>query len=378
MSRTLPQLNRIVVKIGSSSLCHENGKINPGLIETLSGEIAFLIQKGIQVVLVSSGAVAAGRNLLNESGTSIENKQAAAAIGQPILLGTFQRFFQVHDLTTAQVLLTHDDLHDRSRYLSARNTLENLLDHNIIPIINENDTVSTEEIQFSDNDFLAALCTNLVSADLFIILSNIDGIGEQDPNDDPETVIYQTLSVEELEKLKERFPRNISVGINRGGIFTKLEAPIMAAQYGVPTIIANSHTDSILRRLIKGEDLGTYIKPTDTNLNSRKAYLAHALKPKAKLIIDNGAAHAIQSKKASLLPSGIIKTEGTFQRGDGVLCCLSNGTEIARGIVEYNRGEIDQIAGRQSSEIEVILGFRRRRGIIHRDNMVITKGNKTI
>jgi glutamate 5-kinase len=276
------------------------------------------------------------------------------------------------------VLLTHDDLHDRSRYLSARNTLENLLDHSIIPIINENDTVSTEEIQFSDNDFLAALCTNLVSADLFIILSNIDGIGEQDPNDNPETIIYQTLSVEELEKLKKRFPRNMSVGINRGGIFTKLKAPIMAAQYGVPTIIANSHTDSILQRLIKGENLGTYIKPTEMNLNPRKAYLAHALKPKAKLIIDNGAAYAIQSKKASLLPSGIIKTEGTFQRGDGVLCCLSDGTVIARGIVEYNRDEIDQIAGRQSSEIEVILGFRRRRGIIHRDNMVITKGNKAI
>ncbi len=146
----------------------------------------------------------------------------------------------------------------------------------------------------------------------------------------------------------------------------------MAAQYGVPTIIANSHTDFILRRLIKGENLGTYIKPTETNLNSRKAYLAHALKPKAKLIIDNGAAYAIQQKKASLLPSGIIKTEGIFQRGDGILCCLSDGTEIARGIVEYNRSEIDQIAGRQSSEIEVILGFRRRRGIIHRDNMVIT------
>lgn len=373
MNRSLPKLNRIVVKIGSSSLCYENGMIDPSRIETISGDITAIVQKGIQVVLVSSGAVAAGRHLLNESGSTIENKQAAAAIGQPILLGTFQRFFQVHNLAIAQVLLTHDDLHDRSRYLNARNTLETLLDHGIIPIINENDTVSTEEIQFSDNDFLAALCTNLISADLFIILTNIDGIGEQDPNDNPETVIYQTLSVEELETLKKRFPRNILGGISRGGIFSKLEAPIMAAQYGVPTIIANSRTDSILQRLIQGENLGTYIQPAETNLNSRKAYLAHALKPKAKLIIDKGAAHAIQSKKASLLPSGIIKTEGTFQRGDGVLCCLSDGTEIARGIVEYNRDEIDQITGRQSSEIEVILGFQHRRGIIHRDNMVIIK-----
>ncbi|MFQ6677610.1 MAG: glutamate 5-kinase [Fidelibacterota bacterium] len=374
MKRTLSPLNRIVVKIGSSSLCHENGKINPIFIKTLSSDIAYLIDRGIQVVLVSSGAVASGRHLLNENGSSIENKQAAAAIGQPLLLAAFRQFFEAHKIKTAQVLLTHNDLQDRSRYLSARNTLEILLIHGIIPIINENDTVSTEEIQFSDNDFLAALCTNLVSADLFIILSNIEGIGREDPSVNPNTSIYKTLTVHELEELKKQFPHQKSGGISRGGIFTKLEAPIMAAQYGVPTIIANSRAESILQRIVNGEDIGTYVKPVETNLNSKKAYIAHAIKPKAKIIIDEGAAYAIQTNKASLLPSGIQKTEGNFQRGDGVLCCLSNGTEIARGIVEYDRSEIDQISGKQSREIESILGFQRRRGIIHRDNMVITKG----
>ncbi len=373
--RKLPTLNRIVVKIGSTGLCHENGKIDPKQIKKLTGEIADLIHQRIQVVLVSSGAVATGQNLLNETGSAIENKQAAAAIGQPILLATFQASFQSQNFNTAQILLTHDDLHDRSRYLSARNTMETLLDHGIIPIINENDTVSTEEIQFSDNDFLAALCTNLVNADLFIILSNINGIGEKDPNYYPNTDIFDSLTIDELTTLKETFPQKETNGFSRGGIITKLEAPIMAAQYGVPSIITNSRTNSVLQRIINGECLGTYIQPTETKLNSRKAYIAHALKPKAKLFLDNGAVHAIQSKKASLLPSGITKAEGSFQRGDGVVCCNSNSDVIARGIVEYDHDEIVKIAGYHSSDVESILGFRHRRGVIHRDNMVITKEN---
>jgi len=257
MTRDLPKLNRVVVKVGSSSLCHKNGKIDPKRIEAIAEDIASLIQEDIQVVLVSSGAVAAGRHILNENETAIEIKQAAAAIGQIILLGTFQQNFRTHDLTIAQILLTHEDLQDRRRYLSARNTLVNLLDHGIVPIINEN--------------------------------------------------------------------------------------------------------------------FGSYIHPTESKLNSRKAFIAHALKPKAKLIIDQGAANAIRSKKASLLPSGILETEGAFLRGDGVICSLKDGLEIARGIVEYDRDEIVQIAGQQSAAIEYILGFKHHRGIIHRENMVIIK-----
>ena len=373
MTRDLPKLNRVVVKVGSSSLCHKNGKIDPKRIEAIAEDIASLIQEDIQVVLVSSGAVAAGRHILNENETAIEIKQAAAAIGQIILLGTFQQNFRTHDLTIAQILLTHEDLQDRRRYLSARNTLVNLLDHGIVPIINENDSISTEEIQFSDNDFLAALCTNLVSADLFIILSDIDGIGKKDPRTNPETEIYETLSVEKLEQLKKQIPKNKLAGISRGGIYTKMEAPIMAAQYGIPTIIANSRTEFVLKRLIQNENFGSYIHPTESKLNSRKAFIAHALKPKAKLIIDQGAANAIRSKKASLLPSGILETEGDFLRGDGVICSLKDGLEIARGIVEYDRDEIVQIAGQQSAAIEYILGFKHHRGIIHRENMVIIK-----
>ena len=373
MKRVLPKLKRIVVKIGSSSLCHSNGEIDPKRIEAIVNEIASILKKNIQVVLVSSGAVAAGNNLLNSNGNSIENKQAAASIGQILLLGSFQNFFKVHDLTVAQILLTHDDLNDRQRYLSARNTLESLLFNGVVPIINENDTVSTEEIRFSDNDFLAALCTSLVNADLFIILSNIDGIGENDPKINPKTKIYETLTIKKLEKIKAQIPQNTLDGIGRGGIYTKLEAPIMAAQYGVPTIIANSRIDFILKRIIENEKLGTFIMPKETKLSSRKAYIAHALRPKARLVIDQGAAEAIKIKKASLLPSGIIKTEGEFLRGDGVICSLESGAVVARGIVEYDKNEIDKIAGRQSDAIESILGYKHHRGIIHRDNMVILK-----
>ncbi|MBT3590628.1 MAG: glutamate 5-kinase [Candidatus Marinimicrobia bacterium] len=373
MKRQLPKLNRIVVKIGSSSLCKNNGEIDPNRIQSIVNQISSIRNRGIQVVLVSSGAVAAGQHLLYANGTSIENKQAAAAIGQPVLLSTFQNYFETHNLTIAQILLTHDDLHDRARYLSARNTLGILLDHNIIPIVNENDTVSTEEIQFSDNDFLGALCTNMVNADLFIILSNIDGIGEQDPTINPETNIYNTLIIDEVEQLKKIFPKNKPNQLSRGGIFTKLEAPVMAAQYGIPTIIANSQTPSILLKIINNENVGTYVQPTETKLNSRKAYIAHAIKPKSFLIIDHGAAQAIKTNKASLLPSGIIKTEGSFSRGDGVICIQENREEVARGIVEYDQDEINLILGKQSSDIESILGFKHHRGIIHRDNMVIIK-----
>ncbi len=373
MKRSLPDLNTIVVKVGSSSLCHKDGKIDPTRFEALSAQIAGLINQKIKVVLVSSGAVAAGQKHLSDAGASLVNKQAAAAIGQPIVMEYFRNYFRDYGISTAQVLLTHDDLHDRQRYLNARNTLENLLENGIVPIINENDTVSTEEIQFSDNDFLGALCTNLVSADLFIILSDIPGIAESDPREDSKAPVFDLLTLSDLERLKDVFKGSESRGFGRGGIQTKLEAPVMAARYGVPTIIANSRTKNILKKLIKGEPLGTLIQPTESKLNSWKAYIAHALKPRAAVIIDEGAANALLKRKSSLLASGILQREGSFKRGDGVRCCTKSGDEIARGIVEYNAEEIDKIAGKQSKEILSILGFQYRRGVIHRDNLVISK-----
>lgn len=371
MKRKLPKLNRIVVKIGSSSLCGADHKIQEEQIAELTRQIATLIKHDVEVVLVTSGAIAAGVGYLREKNSSLENHQAAAAIGQPILMRYFQQYFQKHGYNTAQLLLTHDDFQARRRYLSARNTINYLLANQVTPVINENDSISTEEIRFSDNDFLGALCTNLVSADLFVILSNIDGIADKNPLEHADAQIFNQLSLVELESLRDQFSTEAVNGMGRGGIATKLEAPYMAARYGIPSIIANSRTENILMRIMAGETIGTYVNSEPSQLNSWKAYIAHALKPKAVITIDAGAAHALQQKKASLLASGIISIQGNFNRGDGVRCCLSDGTEVIRGIVEYNRDEVRKIAGLHSDEIESILGYRHRRGVIHRENMVI-------
>ncbi len=370
MTRGLPILNRVVVKIGSSSLCGPDNKIQERQIIEVTRQVAALIQQNVQVVLVTSGAVAAGAGLLQEKVQSLENNQAAAAIGQPILMGFFRQYFQAYGLNTAQLLLTHDDFQARRRYLSARNTINYLLNNGIVPIINENDSISTEEIRFSDNDYLGALCTNLVSADLFIILSNIDGIADKNPLEHIDARMFEALTVENLESLKTRLANEKVSGPGRGGIATKLEAPLMAARYGVPSIIANSRTENVLPRIAQGESLGTIVSPDATQLNSWRAYIAHALKPKAMIIIDEGAARALKQEKASLLASGIIATQGDFMRGDGIRCCLPDGTEVMRGIVEYSRDEITRIAGCKSDEIEDILGYKHRRGVIHRENMV--------
>ena len=371
MSRSFKNLRRIVIKVGSSSLMDEAGQIHERQIVELARQISLLTQSGIKVVLVSSGAVAAGSNRLSEQGTSLDNIQAAAAIGQPILMAYFQKYFQAFDINAGQLLLTHEDFQDRRRYLNARNTINYLLKSNAVPVINENDSISTEEIRFSDNDFLGALCTNLISADLFIILSNIDGIADKNPAKYADAKIFTELQAASIDELLESNAAEPASSTGRGGINTKLRSPLMAARYGVPTIIANSRTDNILPRLIAGEELGTYVHPESTQLSAWRAYIAHALRPKAHITIDTGAAHALQNTKASLLATGITATEGSFQRGDGVRCCLEDGTEIMRGIVEYSRDEIESIAGKKSSEIESILGYIHRSSVIHRDNMVI-------
>ncbi len=372
MSRSLPKLNRVVLKIGSSSLCAADNHIEERQIIELTRQVATLTQEGIQVVLVTSGAVAAGAGLLQGKVTSLENHQAAAAIGQPILMRYLQQYFQAYGLTTAQLLLTHDDFQSRRRYLSARNTLNYLLANRIVPIINENDSISTEEIRFSDNDFLGALCTNLVSADLYVILSNIDGIADKNPSQSTDFKIFKTLTMEQIDHLQKAFSQEKVSGPGRGGILTKLEAPLMAARYGVPSIIANSRLDNVLTRVLHGEELGTLVQPEADQLNAWRAYIAHALKPKAKILVDAGAANALKQRKASLLASGIIGTSGHFERGDGIRCCAEDGTEIGRGIVEYSQEEVQKIAGCQSDAIENILGYRHRSSVIHRDNMVLS------
>ncbi len=372
------EINKILIKVGSYSLCHPDGRLDHQQIVNLSQQVAYLAQLNKTVILVLSGAVAAGAHILNGNGSNVVNKQAAAAVGQPILMGIFQQAFKDYSIQIAQLLLTEDDLNDRRRYLNARNTLKNLISGNILPIINENDTVCTEEIRFSDNDFLAALCTKLMDVDMLVILTDSDGIAEEDPKQNPGTKYINNMSVADLRVFKQKYleqlknSNHISAGLGRGGLATKLEAPLMAAEYGVPTVIANSRTRQVLPRLIKGDNLGTRITPSGGRLNSWKAYIAHAMKPKAALIIDDGAVEALLKRKSSLLASGIVRVEGQFQRGDGISCCQTNGSEIARGIVEYNSSDVVRIAGKHSDDIEPTIGFRYRRGVIHRDNLVMT------
>ncbi|MFH1853289.1 MAG: glutamate 5-kinase [Candidatus Neomarinimicrobiota bacterium] len=372
------KLARIVVKVGSSSICHPDGRLDREQINSLTGQVARLHQQGLTVILVLSGAVATGRQILSGLGSTVVSQQAAAAVGQPLLMGIIQQALEQYNLPIAQLLLTGDDLNNRRRYLNTRNTIKKLISRRVLPIINENDTVCTEEIRFSDNDFLAALCTKLITVDQLIILSDIDGIADADPKLNPAARTYEKLTVEQLQDIKKdllaatRNGKNGSGGLGRGGLATKLEAPLMAAQYGVPSVIANSRTPDILLRLLAGEPLGTLIVPTTERLNSWKAYLAHAMRPQAAVVIDRGAARALTQKKVSLLASGVLATRGQFQRGDGIRCCLEDGTEVARGIVEYGSDEVTKIAGQHSSAIERILGFHYKRGVIHRDNLVIT------
>lgn len=370
MIRDLSQIKRVVVKVGSSSLCDSELRIQESQIIELTRQISALKGSAMEVVLVTSGAVAAGMGLLKEKLSSLDNTQAAAAIGQPILMGYFQKYFQAYGLNAAQLLLTHDDFQSRRRYLSARNTIQTLLNNQVIPIINENDSISTTEIRFSDNDHLGALCTNLVSADLYLILSNVDGIANKNPQEHMDARVYEHLTVGEVASLQASLVSEKVRGMGRGGITTKLEAPLMAAQYGVPTIIANSREENVITRVVAGEALGTIILPESSQLNAWRAYIAHALRPKAKIIIDAGAATALKQNKASLLASGILRSEGEFKRGDGVRGCLADGTEVIRGIVEYNQDELQRIAGKRSDEIEQILGYRHRKSVIHRENMV--------
>ena len=370
MTRVIPTLKRMVVKIGTSSLCGLDGSIDRQQIDSLTRQIAQLKQQSIQVVLVSSGAVAAGAAFLHEKTHTLENMQAAAAIGQPLLMAMFQKYFLAYGLTTAQLLLTHDDFQCRRRYLNARNTLNYLLNNDIVPIINENDTISTQEIRFSDNDFLSALCTNLIHADLLLILSNIDGIASKDPLRFKDVQIFSSLTLADLKHLAKTMPKESSQSMGRGGILTKLQAPLMAARYGVPSIIANSREPNVLERLVAGEGLGTFVMPEKNQLNAWQAYIAHALKAKASVTIDLGAAAALRKKNASLLASGIVSTHGSFERGDAIACCLPDGQEVARGIVEYSQIEVQKILGCHSDEIDAILGYQHRRSVIYRDNIV--------
>jgi glutamate 5-kinase len=368
----LKKTKRLVVKMGSSTLTYPTGKLNLYQLERLVREVADLKHQGLEIILVTSGAVGAGMGKLGleERPKNIPEKQALAAIGQGILMHMYEKLFSEYDKTVAQILLTREDLTNRGRYLNARNTLLTLLRLGVIPIINENDTVAFEEIKFGDNDTLAALVAGLVDADLLVLLSDIDGLYTADPRQDSTAQLIKV--VEELTVEIIELAGGSGTKLGSGGMVTKLQAAKIVSNSGIPMMVTNGSREGVIREIIQGANPGTLFIPRDHRINTRKTWIAFASKTNGRLYVDRGAEKALIEKGKSLLPSGITKVEGNFNRGCVVkIMGKSHEHEIARGIVNYEASEIEQIKGCQSKDIEKILGHKDYDEVIHRDNLTL-------
>jgi glutamate 5-kinase len=362
---------RFVVKVGSTLVTNGGSGLDALAIASWAGQIARLCRTGKEVVLVSSGAIAEGMQRLGwaKRPQSIHELQAAAAVGQMGLVQVYESCFREHGLRTAQVLLTHADLADRQRYLNARSTLLTLLGLGIIPVINENDTVVTDEIRFGDNDTLGAMVTNLVEADCLVILTDQPGLYTDDPRRNPNATLVR--SARAGEPRLEEMAGGTGSSIASGGMLTKVLAAKRAARSGAETVIASGREDDVLVRLAAGESIGTLLVPNTTPLAARKQWLADHLQIAGRFIIDAGAAGALRSGGKSLLPIGVSRVEGDFDRGAVVACVSPEGIEVARGLSNYGAQEARRIAGRASTEIESILGYVDEPELIHRNNLVV-------
>lgn len=370
MSRErIKECKRWVVKVGSALLTEGDADLNIAFINNLAEQIAFLSKQGIEVLLVSSGSVAAGVNQLgmDKRPDTISELQAAAAVGQASLIRQYEQAFKPYAMTLAQILLTHADIANRERYLNARSALTTLIDLGVLTVINENDTVATDEICFGDNDNLAALVVNLVDADLLVILTDQDGLFTTDPRTDADAELLSEVSAND-DSLIAMASGGSTVG--RGGMVTKLTAAQTASRSGADTIIANGGEANIIQHLYKGENFGTLLK-ADERLASRKQWMAGQLKICGKITIDQGAVQVLKESGKSLLPVGISKTEGSFKRGELVSCVDQSGNEIARGLSNYNADEAKKIVGQASDQIIEILGYGSNTEFIHRDNLVL-------
>ena len=367
----LKNVKRLVIKIGSQVLTDANGALDLDVFQQICDDIAILRAKGLQVLVVSSGAVAAGRSELGmtEKPTTIPQKQAAAAIGQTRLMQAYEAALTPHGLKAAQVLLTSEDLGSRQRFLNARATLDTLLGFGVIPIINENDTVVVDEIKFGDNDNLSALVTNVGEAHLLLILTDVQGLFSADPRENPDALLIPL--VKGITREVERAAGGSRSSVGTGGMSTKVAAAIKAGKNGVPTIMVPGKQKGIVAAALQGEAVGTLFLPADTGVNRRKHWIAYTLKPAGRLIVDEGARDVLLKKGKSLLPSGVGRVEGRFERGACVRICGSDGQEFARGLSDYSSSEIALLAGHKSSEIEEILGYRYADVIVHRDNLVV-------
>ena len=365
----LTSVRRWVIKVGSALLTNDGLGLDPLVMKTLTRQLAGLHALGHEVVLVSSGAIAAGLVRLNlaERPREIHLSQAAAAVGQSALVRAYEDCLGPHGVVTAQILLSHADVRARDRYLNARSTLNTLLGMGVLPIINENDTVVTDEIRLGDNDTLAALVANLVDAEALLILTDQDGLMDRDPRQDKDAKLIVSADVHEPD-LDAIAGEGSALG--RGGMATKLSAARLAARSGTSTIIANGRLPDVISKVVEGELVGTFLHTNRQPLSARKQWLASLLHAQGQLVLDEGAVAVVSDHGRSLLPIGITAVTGAFQRGDLVSCVDATGKERARGLVNYASDEAAALIGKSSTDIEAILGYRGEEEMIHRDNLV--------
>lgn len=367
----LTNSKRIVVKVGTSTLTHQTGKLNLLQLEKLVRELADLANQGKQIILVTSGAVGAGVGRLGLSSRprNLPEKQAAAAVGQGVLLHMYEKIFSEYGQVVAQILLTREDLADRKRYLNARNTFFALLRFGVLPIVNENDTVAVEEIRLGDNDTLSALVAGLVDADLLVLLTDIDGLYDSNPKLNPKAKLIPVI--EEVTAEIEAMAGGAGSQFGTGGMGTKLMAAKVAMSSGIPMVIANGEYDKILHDILTADFKGTLFLPKEVRLHTKKRWIAFGSDLQGRIYVDAGAQKAIAENGKSLLPAGITKVEGDFEPGNVVGLWGPEGLEFARGIVNYCSDDIKKILGKNTQEIQSILGHKDYDEVIHRDNLVV-------
>jgi glutamate 5-kinase len=369
--RALSRIRRVVVKVGSGLVTTPGEGPSSEHIGRIAADLSALVHERREVALVTSAAIATGvaRLGLTARPRSIPEKQAAAAVGQSALMWEYEQAFKKHGIAVGQVLLTGQDISDRSRYLNARNTLLALLQFGVLPVINENDTVAVDEIKVGDNDNLAALVAHLIDADLLVLLTDVDGLYTGNPLQDPSARRLET--VEAITDEIQRMVYDASARVSVGGMATKLQAGQKASASGIPMVIASGREAGLLPRLLKGEPIGTYFQPRDDRLAARKRWIAYAVPPQGRLAVDAGAKKALTERGKSLLPSGVVAVDGQFRAGEVVALTLGDEPEFARGLVSYDADEVRLILGAKTADIARRLGYEGVDEVVHRDNLVI-------
>jgi len=367
--RYLKNPKRLVFKIGTSTLTHSTGLLDLNRIENIVRQLTNVHNKGIEIVLVSSGAIGAGMGKLGlkTRPKTIPEKQAAAAVGQGVLLHMYEKLFSEYGKTVAQILLTKEDILNRKRFLNARNTFFTLFNQGVIPIVNENDAVAVDEIKFGDNDTLSAMVTSLVEGDLLVLLSDIDGLYDSNPkeNKDAKLISYVDDITDEIKEAAG----GAGTSFGTGGMITKIKSAEIAVSSGASMIIVNGSLPNIINEILECKNVGTFFQANQNPMQSRKCWIAYNTLTKGEITIDDGAREALVEHRKSLLPAGITSVEGLFEKGDIVLIVDSLGNEVARGITNYNSSEIDMIKGCNTALIEERIGYKSYDEVVHADNL---------